>query len=187
MSYAGILQLNRNTILENAKILLPVWYTIPVVSWIIALFTKKSTRKNKKKAKKASKPVVPQQTNEEEMHSTHKPVSKKDALIQAAKEVEAEFVPNGSTIEKELTDYRKQWNKMISKQANSDLTEDVNALIRDYVRKVLRTLPAKGFNAERITELAETLCNTPNMKKITEQAAILEYTKLYMVYLVKNM
>lgn len=192
MSYAGILQLNRNTILENAKILLPVWYTIPVVSWIIALFTKKSTRKNKKKAKKASKPVVTQhtnseETNEEEMHSTHKPVSKKDALIQAAKEVEAEFVPNGSTIEKELTDYRKQWNKMISKQANSDLTEDVNALIRDYVRKVLRTLPAKGFNAERITELAETLCNTPNMKKITEQTAILEYTKLYMVYLVKNM
>lgn len=188
MSYAGILQLNRNTILENAKILLPVWYTIPVVSWIIALFTKKSTKK-KKDAKKTVKPVQQTQSGDEENseHSAHKPVSKKDALIQAAKEAEEALVPAGSSLEAELTSYRKQWNKMITKQANSDLTEDVNALIRDYMRKVLRTLPAKGFTADRIQELATTLVDTPNMKKITEHDALLEYTKLYMVHLVKNM
>ena len=54
MSYAGILQLNRIEILENAKILLPIWYTIPVISWFIALFTKKPS---KTKKKKNSKPV----------------------------------------------------------------------------------------------------------------------------------
>lgn len=194
MSYAGILQLNRQEILENARILLPIWYTIPIVSWIIALFTKKSTKK-KKTAKQKSKTLeVPKNEINEEIDSiTEKntaqkpPASKKDALVRAAKEVEATFVPAGSTIEKELVTYRKQWNKMISKQANSDLTEDVNALIRDYMRRVLRTLSSKSFTAERIHELAVTLVDTPNMKKISERDALLEYTQLYMVYLVKNL
>ena len=148
MSYAGILQLNRNTILENAKILLPVWYTIPIISWIIALFTKKSNKK--KKVNKQKNNVVVKETEEQSENevSASKPVTKKDALKHAAQTVEAEFVPSGSTLENELSSYRKQWNKMITKEANNNLTEDVNALIRDYLRKVLRTLPAKGFTAD---------------------------------------
>ena len=194
MSYAGILQLNRIEILENAKILLPIWYTIPVISWFIALFAKKPS---KTKKKKNSKPVQHIEKKEdiaselEEAVSSNKkqktPMSKKDALIRAAKEIESSFVPLGSTIEKELVNYRKQWNKMITKQANNDLTEDVNALIRDYMRKVIRTISSKSFTPERIQELAVTLVDTPNMKKITEHDALLEYTQLYMIYLVKNM
>ncbi len=185
ISYAGILQLNRIEILENAKILLPIWYTIPIISWLIALFTKKSTKK--KKTQNKSKKIV--KNAEEETNETvkQKPISKKDELIKAAKKIETSFVPEGSTIEAELVTYKKQWNKMISKEANNNLTEDVNALIRDYMRKVLRTLPSKSFTADRITELATTLINTPNMKKITERNAILQYTQLYMIYIVKNM
>lgn len=185
ISYAGILQLNRIEILENAKILLPIWYTIPIISWLIALFTKKSTKK--KKTQNKSKKIV--KNAEEETNETvkQKPISKKDELIKAAKKIETSFVPEGSTIETELVTYKKQWNKMISKEANNNLTEDVNALIRDYMRKVLRTLPSKSFTADRITELATTLVNTPNMKKITERNAILQYTQLYMIYIVKNM
>ena len=185
ISYAGILQLNRIEILENAKILLPIWYTIPIISWLIALFTKKSTKK--KKTQNKSKKIV--KNPEEETNETvkQKPISKKDELIKAAKKIETSFVPEGSTIEAELVTYKKQWNKMISKEANNNLTEDVNALIRDYMRKVLRTLPSKSFTADRITELATTLVNTPNMKKITERNAILQYTQLYMIYIVKNM
>ena len=185
ISYAGILQLNRIEILENAKILLPIWYTIPIISWLIALFTKKSTKK--KKTQNKTKKIV--KNAEEETNETvkQKPISKKDELIKAAKKIETSFVPEGSTIEAELVTYKKQWNKMISKEANNNLTEDVNALIRDYMRKVLRTLPSKSFTADRITELATTLVNTPSMKKITERNAILQYTQLYMIYIVKNM
>ncbi|MCR5613447.1 hypothetical protein, partial [Treponema sp.] len=181
MSYAGILQLNRNEILENAKILLPIWYTIPIVSWIIALFTKKVSKQPKKKSQKTNVVVQLEEDKEQssEKRAKQKPErTKKDSLIRAAKEIESTFVPADSTLEKELVLYRKQWNKMISKQANSDLTEDVNALIRDYMRKVLRTLSSKSFTAERIQELATTLVDTPNMKKITEHDALLSYVQL---------
>ena len=153
--------------------------------------TKKKTKKPVNKKSKPKSIVQSEEVQAEldnlEPHSTQKPVSKKDALIKAAKEVEREFVPSGATLESELVAYRKQWNKMISKQANSDLTEDVNALIRDYMRKVLRTLSSKSFTADRIRDLAATLADTPNMKKISEPQALLKYIELYMVYLVKNM
>ncbi|MBQ0162149.1 MAG: hypothetical protein KBS84_03180 [Treponema sp.] len=193
MSYAGILQLNRNEILENAKILLPIWYTIPIISWIIALFTKKRSSKPAKKKSKSTQMVVQSEEVNEELDGLEgkkpqkKAISKRDFLIQAAKEVESNFVPRGSTLESELVTYRKQWNKMISKQANQDLTEDVNSLIRDYMRKVLRTLPAKGFDAERVTNLAETLNDTPNMQKLSEHEAVLHYIELYIIYIVKNL
>lgn len=195
MSYAGIIQLNRNEIYENAKILLPIWYTIPVVSWIIALFVKKPSKSKKKKAKKNvsadKKESGAQEAEAENGENADKkqkrPMTKKDALVKAAEKIEASLVPHDSTIEKELVNYRKLWNKMITEQARSNLTEDVNALIRDYMRKVLRTISTKTFTAERIQELAESLVNTPNMSKITEHDAILAYTQLYMIYLVKNM
>lgn len=192
LPYSSILQLNRNELLENAKILLPIWYTIPIVSWIISLFTKKPTKKRKKSNQNVH--TVQQNEIEAEVEQAtagkakgKKPVSKKDSLIMAAKEVESQFVPAGSTLEKELVNYSKQWNKMISKQANSDLTEDVNSLIRDYMRKVLRTLSSKSFTQDRIENLAQTLVETPNMKKISEHDALYQYVQLYMIYLVKNL
>lgn len=186
ISYAGILQLNRTELLENAKILLPIWYTIPIISWIIALFCKKSSRKNKNAKTKQKKIISNEESNETEI-TKKKALTKKDELINAAKNIEAVFVPEGSTIEAELVNYKKQWNKMISKEANNNLTEDVNSLIRDYMRKILRTLPSKSFTSERITELATNLVNTPSLKKITERNSLLNYTQLYMIYLVKNM
>ncbi|MCQ2611146.1 MAG: hypothetical protein MJ169_05300 [Treponema sp.] len=193
LPYSVILNISKTDILSSAKILLPIWYTIPVISWLIALFTKKPSKKKAKNQSKTKKVLDPESVNDEidaatqKNKSGSKPVSKKDALIKAAKEVERDFVPNGSTLESELTSYKKVWNKMISKQANSDLTEDVNALIRDYMRKVLRTITSQSFTAERISDLAQTLVDTPNMKKISEHDALYNYVRLYMVYIVKNM
>jgi len=39
---------------------------------------------------------------------------------------------------------------------------------------------------ERIENLADALVRTPNMQKITEQKALTEYVKLYMLRLVSN-
>lgn len=185
-----LLMLNRNDILSNARIMLPFWYTIPLVSWVLSFLFKKP--KSKKTGAKKSVENEVQQTEKSEEEQTHKnkttkPRSRKDALIEAAEKVEKHYVPEGSSLERELNAYRKQWNKMITKEANLNLTEDVNSLIRDYTRKVLRTISAISFTADRIQNLAETLVNTPNMQKITEHDSLYMYVQLYMVFLVKNM
>ncbi len=41
LPYATLLMLSRQTILYDAKILLPFWYTIPFFTWLAKLFGKK--------------------------------------------------------------------------------------------------------------------------------------------------
>ena len=185
LPYSNLLMLNRQTILANAKILLPFWYTIPLFSWLVSLFNKKPAKKNKK-----SEPANVHEAldaEEEKRPAARKSETKKDSLINAAKKAESNIVPEGSSIEREMNSYKKQWNKMITKQAYLNLTEDVNSLIRDYMRKVLRTISGKSFTIDRIQDLAETLCKTPNMQKITDQDSLYVYVQLYMIYLVKNL
>ena len=75
---------------------------------------------------------------------------------------------------------------MISKEAYNDLIEDVNSLIRDYTRRVVKTLSATSFTRERVENLAKTLVKTPNMQKINEEKALTEYVTLYILRLVSN-
>ena len=66
------------------------------------------------------------------------------------------------------------------------LTEDVNSLIRDYMRKVIRTISAQTFAVDRVETLANALCRTPNMQKIKEHEALYMYVQLYILRLVTN-
>lgn len=178
-SYSELLLLTNEQVLLKAKMDLPFIYTFPFISWIIGLF-KKSSKKKKKDEKE-----VPVEIPTEEKKTEHH-YSKEEALAKAAKELTEDFIPEGSTLDRELNFLNKQWNKMITKEANMTLTEDVNSLIRDYTRRVVKTLSAVSFTKERVKNLAETLVKTPNMQKIGEQKALTEYVELYILRLVSN-
>ena len=75
---------------------------------------------------------------------------------------------------------------MITKEAHNSLTEDVNCLIRDYMRKVIKTVSAQTFTLDRVQSLAQTLVKTPNMQKIKEEEALTMYVQLYILRLVSN-
>lgn len=181
-SYTNLLMLKSSSILSNAKLMLPFWYTIPFISWLASLFFKKKKNEQKKEQKpqkEFSADDIPDDTPKQTG-------SKKDRLAQAAKDISLDLVPVGSSIDRELDSYRKQWNKMITKEANLQLTDDVNALIRDYMRKVIKTISVQTFNLDRVRNLADTLVKTPNMQKIGEYDALLMYTQLYILRLLTN-
>lgn len=186
LPYSDLLMLRNSKIFANAKSRLPFYYTIPVISWIMSLF---SGRTKEKKAA-ATKTVIeknPFEDDIEEKKTESAPKqSKTQALAKNAKEIAKDLIPEGSTIDRELNYLTKQWNKMISKDAYNNLTEDVNSLIRDYTRRVVKSLSATSFTRERVENLAKTLVNTPNMQKIKEEKALTEYVVLYMLRLVSN-
>ncbi len=190
--YSDILLMNRQELLTDSKILLPFWYTIPVISWIIKLIMRPPKPKVPKKEKtsaqiyRESEAEKSRKDNEEAALAQNPTVSKKVALHEAARAAEQSLVPSSSTLNRELSSYEHQWNKLIGKVTHNNLTEDVNSLIRDYLRKVLRTLKAESFTPERIASLADTLVNTPGMQKIGEHDALLMYTQLYIIKLVKG-
>lgn len=181
--YSELLMLKNTTILSRAKVMLPFWYTIPIISWLASLFSRKKTAPA---AKTAQKEFTADDIPDDEETKPQKFASKKDAIQYAAKSVAEELVPSGSTIDRELDSYQKIWNKMITKEAHAALSEDVNSLIRDYTRKVLRTISAQTFDENRLRSLAEALVRTPNMQKIKEEEALTMYVELYILRLLSN-
>lgn len=182
LPYSELLMLKNSKIYANAKSRLPFIYTIPIISWIISML------RGRKKQKMKEQSAVQKQTEEsDEPEVKHeKQKSKPEVIADRAKEISKELIPEGSTLDRELNYLVKQWNQMISKEAYNNLTEDVNSLIRDYTRRVIKTLSAATFTKERIENLAATLVHTPNMQKIKDEKALKEYVTLYMLRLITN-
>lgn len=187
LAYSDLLMLNNGTILTVARTKLPIWYSIPVVVAVATFFTRLKSGTLFKKVKpvqNATQPVV--SDNGENAENGKKKKSRQAALANAAHTISASLVPPGSSIDRELDSYMKQWNKMLTKDGHNQLNNDVNALIRDYMRKVVTTLTASTFTQERVHSLAETLCKTPNMRKINGGDALFMYVQLYILRLVGN-
>ena len=184
LPYSDLLMLRNSKIFSNAKSRLPFYYTLPIISWIMSLFS----GKGKEKKKAVTNTVIEKNPFEEETKKADSgsKQTKTQALASNAKEIAKDLVPEGSTLDRELNYLTKQWNKMISKEAYNNLTEDVNSLIRDYTRRVVKTLSATSFTRERVENLAKTLVSTPNMQKIKEEKALTEYVVLYILRLVSN-
>ncbi len=184
-SYSDLLMIKNTSILARAKMMLPFWYTIPIISTIAGLLFRKKQPAAKKEAVAA-----PELTSDDIPDETSKKPgkigSKKEQLQSAAREISQELIPAGSTVDRELNSYESLWNKMITKEARMQLTDDVNCLIRDYMRKVIKTISSSTFTLERVQSLASTLVKTPNMQKIKEEDALYMYVQLYILKLVTN-
>lgn len=192
LPYSEILLMDRTKLLADAKIVLPFWYSLPIFSWLARMLLRPPKAKRNKKIKtkaqiyKEEEKLKSQEDAETAVISKNPTISKKVALREAARLAEQSLVPSSSTLNRELDSYEHQWNKILGKETHKNLTEDVNSLIRDYIRKVLRTIKSDGFTPERIASLAESLVKTPGLSKIGEHDALLMYVQLYMIKLVKN-
>ena len=184
--YSELLLINRQELVSDAKIMLPIWYTIPIISWIAALILKPSKKEKKRKQKSEELKAKKVLEENEENTSSPKKADRKTELRKSAISLEEKLVPEGSTLERELAAYVHQWNRILNKKLAMDLTEDVNSLIRDYIRKVIKTLQGSTFTMERIQNLAETLAKTPSLSKIQDKEQLTMYIQLYIVKLVKN-
>lgn len=200
--YSEILMLTQHSILTDAKIKLPVWYTIPFISFICSLFSRKSKKKKvksavpekskekKEKKEKQQKSVsttsVSVSYKEDSKSSKSSSGSKRDEIKAAAARAEKMLVPPDSSLDSELTSYLNEWNHLLDKDAKKNLTEDVNSLIRDYLRKILRTASAQTFELDRIKILADTLVKTPSLQKIQDKDNLQMYIQLYILRLIKK-
>ena len=195
--YSEILMISRQEILADAKLKLPFWYSMPIINFILKLIFRKPKNKRKRKNRNESVAMAAQEEikakekeefrKRDEDDSVDPLKARRRDLRKAAVDIESHFVPENSTLDRELKSYMHEWNDRIGKENYENLGEDVNSLIRDYFRKVLRTLKADTFNADRVTHLAESLVDTPSMMKIKNHPALKRYVELYILKIVKNL
>ncbi len=179
--------LSRRDLLTDVKMLLPFWYTIPFFSGLIAFFKRLGRKKPQDRGTKQESKEIRRSDpvgREEEDSPKTQTVDRKAELKKAARSIERKLVPSGYTLDAYLEELEERWNRLINAQAKANLAEDVNSLIRDYLRKTARTLRAATFTAERIEDLAKTLSESPNLVKIQARDSLRLYIQLYMVKLV---
>ena len=174
-SYSDILMLSRVELLNDAKILLPFYYTLPVISSIIAFFVG-----HKKEAKQEN-------DKEEQVNKTKKVVKqKKKTYKDVVASLSKEMLPQGLSMEEALQHYLDLWNTNLNKKVRDNITEDVNSFIRDYIRNIQRTLTVSSVDRRRIEQLAETVVHTNSLSKIKDKKALKFYTEIYILKVIST-
>lgn len=91
------------------------------------------------------------------------------------------FVPTGKSLDALLEELAEKWNPLFDSQQRRDLVEDVNALVRDFLRPLRHSFFLMPPDQSRIRNLAEQLSGSKSLTKITKKDTLLRYLELYVV------
>ena len=179
LPYSSLYFLKRKEILAEAKLILPFWYSIPILSPIIAMI------KNWFKRKKAPKLAPPgTQTGGEDVPGEK---DRPGEIRSAAEELELSLVPPGHTLDSYLEELQNRWSRLIDKQARENLTEDVNSLIRDHLRQNLKVQKQFKVTQELIGQMATNIVTrTPTLSPLSGRDSLILYAQLYLIKLLEN-
>jgi hypothetical protein len=165
----------RKDLLADAKIMLPFWYSVPVLAAIAAFFSRLD---RKRKTKKQSEAAV--ETNGDNAAEDEE---SKD-IQNIARDIASRMVPQGQDLDDYLVNLEGRWSRLLNKQARQNLIEDVNSLVRDNLRHSIRIHKKKKISPEGLNELAaDLLVRSPALQSLGAQDSLRLYMELYMVKL----
>jgi hypothetical protein len=112
---------------------------------------------------------------------------RKAAYQKAIVALKEEFVGKGSSIPRALSDLADKWNPLFAEKPRKDLVEDVNSMIRDYVRGLRKGFRIKPPDAERIRALAHKLSQHSTFERISKKDLFQSYIEIYMISLLGDL
>jgi hypothetical protein len=197
---AEIMGLFRQMILTEARSYLPVWETMPVlreiVSFLRRILSGRRRGQPEAQAEPVVKPMAAHHDNGAGSPAPRRPLRPSAAVEKAAAAIDRDdqaryrkaiqllrdrFIPLGGNLDKTLDELSEKWNPLFAEAPKRELVEDVNALVRDYLRPVKRTLLATPPTVQRIQALAEQLSGSQNLSKIKKKDPLKRYIELYMI------
>jgi hypothetical protein len=187
-----LMGLSRVSLLKNARLYLPFWMTVPVLSGVLRIFRRLSRGgKGERKVESPKKPAaarlaqgetakVAQTEAAEAVKNTH---TKSDLLAyrRSIQVLLSQYVPKGRTVDATLSELSEKWNPLYAAEQKQNLVEDVNSLVRDFLRPVRRSFLARPPDLKRIHALAEQLSASRSLAKIKKKDILMRYIELYMI------
>lgn len=98
-------------------------------------------------------------------------------------EVSKEFIPPGTNLEEAMSDLVEKWNPLLDPEAKRNLVEDVNSLVRDFLRRMRAGFRIAPPGPERIRKMADELSQKDSFSDIRRKDALKRYIELYMLKL----
>jgi len=117
--------------------------------------------------------------------TTLRPVTSQQlaAYRRAISDLKEQFVGSDKTIADSLSELMEKWNPLYDPQARTNLVEDVNAMVRDYLRNIRRTFRITPPDSARIRSLAEKLAANKSFARIKRKDYFTRYLEIYMIKL----
>jgi hypothetical protein len=80
-----------------------------------------------------------------------------------------------------LAELIEEWNPLVDSKAKQNLVEDVNSAVRDFIRKLKRSLMMKPPDEERIRNLSRQIAEYDAFKRIKNKDEFRRYVELYII------
>jgi hypothetical protein len=204
-----ILNLDRRRLYGDARLLLPVWQAVPILSTLVAFLKRlfmgvseeerisRQERRTSKKARVAEATTVRYSPDGDRPQPNHnvgavnmtghrvgQPTSRRAQVArfkEAVRTLQEQYVPPGSTPDRTLEELAERWNPLLDPVAKSNLIEDVNSLSRDFLRRMKVSFRLIPPNQQRVEQWAERLSENDAFEKIRRKEDLKDYLKLYML------
>jgi hypothetical protein len=105
----------------------------------------------------------------------------KEAMRKALNSLKESYLGKRGNIDEELRSLIEKWNPLVAEQSKKNLIEDVNSAIRDYLRKLKRSLYTTPPDEERIKKLSAKVAEYEGFERIRNKQAFRRYIELYMI------
>jgi len=204
-----VLALSRKELLDDAKLRVPFWKRLTVFRGLFYFFRnlfrgiKKTLNKSRERKGRPEpslqhpeagtdsaatlSPAAPSSPRPAEAagSTTLRPISSKQlvAYRKAVHDLKLEFVGGEKTIPQSLKELMEKWNPLYDSQSRTNLVEDVNAMVRDYLRNIRRTSRGSPPDAGRIRSLADKLSANKSFDRIKHKDYFTRYIEVYMIKL----
>ncbi|GHV88145.1 hypothetical protein AGMMS50267_05050 [Spirochaetia bacterium] len=177
---SNLLLLNRKKLLADTKLLLPFWYTIPVIVSLMAFFKKLGRKKPAKKAKPGSAETLETPPFAENQSSGQ-------TLKGVAKTYLDDHVPEGHTLETYLEEMESRWRKILSEDARAQMVKDIRLTIKKKMNAIIDAWGIRQITAHTIDDMADSIVQElPSLQDLDSKDAIHSYVSLYLSFLLKN-
>jgi len=168
-----LFKIDKRELLFSVRSSLPLRYSLPFLVAIINFFRKLGFGKRDTALEKEL---------DQEMVDLGKG-NRKSALDT----LEISMVPKGYTLDSYLKELEGRWMRLTGKEEQEGLLSDVNNLIKNYFRQVIRSRKRRIFSREELTEMAASLVEwNPTLRSLNGKEAFIKYTELYFVKLLKK-
>jgi len=204
----NIFALERKPLLEDAKLRVPVWQRLVLfkilVNWLRDLL--RGARRGPRPAKapptagskepkarpgargalRGRRTAVQERGREESTVTSPVSTAQLAAYRKAVQELKLHFVGTEKTVPERLGELAVKWNPLYDSQARTELVEDVNSMIRDFLRGLRRGLRLKPPDTERIQALAAQLSQNKAFDRIKRKDLFRQYIEVYLIKLLSE-
>ncbi len=99
----------------------------------------------------------------------------------AVEKLKVHYVGEDGSLKEEADTLIYNWNPLVDGKARDNLLEDVNSMIRDYLRGLKKGFSVKPPDITRIRNIAEHLGENPAFEKIKKKDDFIRYIEIFIV------